>query len=59
LLSRTICQSGLSILHDMVHLLFGVAGLLMARTFAAARGYRGRNLLELSQCQRSPTAPPC
>ena len=28
-----------SILHNIVHLLFGVAGLVAARTFAAARGY--------------------
>lgn len=28
-----------SILHNIVHLLFGVAGVLMARTFAAARTY--------------------
>ncbi len=28
-----------SILHNILHLLFGVAGLLMARTYAAARGY--------------------
>ncbi len=28
-----------SILHNAVHLLFGVAGLLMARTFSAARAY--------------------
>jgi hypothetical protein len=28
-----------SILHNAVHLLFGVAGLLMARTFSAARWY--------------------
>ena len=28
-----------SILHNIVHLLFGVAGVLMARTFSAARAY--------------------
>lgn len=28
-----------SVLHNIVHLLFGVAGLLMARTFSAARAY--------------------
>ncbi|MEO3757844.1 DUF4383 domain-containing protein [Mycobacterium sp. B14F4] len=28
-----------SILHNVVHLLFGIAGLLMARTFSAARAY--------------------
>jgi hypothetical protein len=28
-----------SILHNIVHLLFGIAGLVAARTFAAARGY--------------------
>ena len=28
-----------SILHNIVHLLFGVAGVLMARTFSAARTY--------------------
>jgi hypothetical protein len=28
-----------SILHNIVHLVFGVAGLLLARTFSAARGY--------------------
>ena len=28
-----------SILHNIVHLLFGVAGILMARTFSAARTY--------------------
>jgi hypothetical protein len=28
-----------SVLHNIVHLLFGVAGLLLARTFSAARGY--------------------
>lgn len=28
-----------SILHNIVHLLFGIAGLLMARTFAGARAY--------------------
>ena len=28
-----------SILHNLVHLLFGVAGVLMARTFNAARAY--------------------
>ena len=28
-----------SILHNIVHLLFGVAGILMARTFGGARGY--------------------
>jgi hypothetical protein len=28
-----------SILHNLVHLLFGVAGLMMARTYAAARGF--------------------
>jgi hypothetical protein len=28
-----------SILHNIVHLLFGVVGLLMARTVAAARGF--------------------
>jgi hypothetical protein len=28
-----------SILHNLVHLAFGVAGLLLARTFSAARGF--------------------
>jgi hypothetical protein len=28
-----------SVLHNLVHLAFGVAGVLMARTFVAARGY--------------------
>jgi hypothetical protein len=28
-----------SILHNIVHLLFGVAGVLLARTYSAARGY--------------------
>jgi Domain of unknown function (DUF4383) len=28
-----------SVLHNIVHLLFGVAGLVAARTFSAARGY--------------------
>ncbi|OBA89911.1 hypothetical protein A5662_23480 [Mycobacteriaceae bacterium 1482268.1] len=28
-----------SILHNIVHLLFGIAGVLMARTFSGARGY--------------------
>ncbi|MET9343077.1 DUF4383 domain-containing protein [Nonomuraea sp. NPDC003804] len=28
-----------SILHNVVHLLFGVAGILLARTWAGARGY--------------------
>ncbi len=28
-----------SVLHNIVHLLFGVAGVLAARTFSAARGY--------------------
>ena len=28
-----------SVLHNIVHLLFGIAGVLAARTFSAARGY--------------------
>jgi hypothetical protein len=32
-------QFQVSILHNIVHLLFGVAGLVMARTFGAARTY--------------------
>lgn len=28
-----------SVLHNVVHLIFGVGGLLMARTFAGARGF--------------------
>jgi hypothetical protein len=28
-----------SVLHNIVHLLFGIAGLVAARTFSAARGY--------------------
>ncbi|MGV9309094.1 DUF4383 domain-containing protein [Nonomuraea sp. NPDC003727] len=28
-----------SVLHNVVHLLFGVAGILLARTWAGARGY--------------------
>ena len=28
-----------SVLHNIVHLAFGVAGLLMARTFTGARGF--------------------
>jgi hypothetical protein len=30
---------GISVLHNIVHLAFGVAGLVFARTFNGARGY--------------------
>jgi hypothetical protein len=30
---------GISVLHNVVHLAFGVAGLVLARTFSGARGY--------------------
>jgi hypothetical protein len=30
---------GISVLHNIVHLAFGIAGLVFARTFAGARGY--------------------
>jgi len=30
---------GISVLHNVVHLAFGIAGLVFARTFSGARGY--------------------
>ena len=30
---------GISVLHNIVHLAFGIAGLVFARTFSCARGY--------------------
>jgi hypothetical protein len=30
---------GISVLHNIVHLAFGIAGLVFARTFSGARGY--------------------
>ena len=48
-----------SVLHNIVHLLFGVAGLLFARTFSAARAYLigGGVIYLVLYCRSGPAAP--
>jgi hypothetical protein len=48
-----------SILHNIVHLLIGVAGILRSRSFGAARAYLigGGVIPRRRSCRRSPTEP--